>query len=126
MQIYFKLSISANQVLVFFLFPFSKKRKLVLRRILNVKGGISMAKPRPREQTYEFTDKPSYREWLIETVRAALPDGLELAASNYARSTASSYWLIKGYDDHDQVFWLTLRIATHRLWLQNAHQIEVL
>ena len=31
MQIYFKLSISANQVLVFFLFPFSKKRKLVLR-----------------------------------------------------------------------------------------------
>ncbi len=85
-----------------------------------------MAKPRPREQTYEFTDKPSYREWLIETVRAALPDGLELAASNYAHSTASSYWLIKGYDDHDQVFWLTLRIATHRLWLQNAHQIEVL
>jgi len=85
-----------------------------------------LAKPRPREQTYEFTDKPSYREWLIETVRAALPDGLEVAASNYARSTASSYWLIKGYDDHQQVYWITLRVATHRLWLQHAHQIEVL
>lgn len=51
---------------------------------------------------------------------------VELAASNYARSTASSYWLIKGYDEHQQVYWVTLRVATHRLWLQNAHQIEVL
>ncbi|MDN6091880.1 MAG: hypothetical protein L0I56_09075, partial [Lacticaseibacillus paracasei] len=85
-----------------------------------------MAKSRPREQAYEFTDKPSYREWLIETVRAALPDGLELAASNYARSTASSYWLIKGFDTQGQVYWITLRVATHPLWLRHAHQIEVL
>ena len=85
-----------------------------------------MAKSRPRDQAYEFTDKPSYREWLIETVRAALPDGLELAASNYARSTASSYWLIKGFDTQGQVYWITLRVATHPLWLRHAHQIEVL
>lgn len=86
-----------------------------------------MAKLRPNNGIYQFTTKAKYRQRLWQTVRDALPGNLKLVSSNYARSTASSYWLLRMVDDNGGIpSWITLRVATHELWLQHAQQIEVL
>ncbi len=83
-----------------------------------------MAKLRPSIPDFSFTTTLAYRTQLERTVQAALPDKIQLVARNFARSTASSYWLLKRDTVPQQ--WLTLRIATHEVWLVNAQQFELL
>lgn len=86
----------------------------------------ALAKLRPNNGKYQFTMDDAYRQRLQQTIIATLPAGVELVASNYARSTASSYWLLKIVAENGQTSWLTLRVATHELWLAHAQQVEVL
>ncbi|GAF41640.1 hypothetical protein JCM14202_3595 [Agrilactobacillus composti DSM 18527 = JCM 14202] len=64
------------------------------------------------------------RQALLEIVLAALPADMQLMGVNFARGSASSYWLL-----HQSVgtkhYWLTLRLATHPLWLAHARQLEL-
>lgn len=85
-----------------------------------------MAKLRTTQHIYEFTSKPGYHDKLARAVQAALPTGMTLSAGNYARSTASSYWLLRKRISNNRTIWLTLRVATHHGWLRNAEQSEVL
>jgi hypothetical protein len=85
-----------------------------------------MTNLRPTSGRFSFTTQADYRQHLRHLVLEALPVGVELVAANFARSTASSYWLLKKPNDKRRDDWLTLRIATHRLWLEHARQIEVL
>ena len=71
-----------------------------------------------------FNGKTPAQDQLINAVRAAIPDNLEIVAANFARTTHSSYWLLKSKSSIPN--WLTLRLATHPLWLKEAQQLEVL
>ncbi|MBO3091318.1 hypothetical protein J5F27_05200 [Schleiferilactobacillus harbinensis] len=55
-----------------------------------------------------------------------MPQGVQLVAANYARSSASSYWLLRWTSGAAMPpIWLTLRIATHPHWLTHVQQVEV-
>ncbi|MFD1125172.1 hypothetical protein ACFQ22_07375 [Lentilactobacillus raoultii] len=84
-----------------------------------------MAKLRPSLPDFSFTTMADYRRRLEQTVRWALPIGVNLVARNFARSTASSYWLLQKQSNWG-IQWLTLRIATHPVWLKQAQQLEIL
>lgn len=84
-----------------------------------------MAKIRPSIPNFSYTTTPAYRQRLEETVTQHLPAGATLVARNFARSTASSYWLLK-LNAKAPFTWITVRIATHQVWLQHAQQLEIL
>lgn len=84
-----------------------------------------MAKLRSSIPDFTFTTTPKYRTCLERTVSAALPPDVSLKARNFARSTASSYWLLQKTTSQGPE-WLTLRVATHPLWLENAQQLEII
>ncbi|MBU9789582.1 hypothetical protein KOM07_08550 [Lentilactobacillus sp. G22-6] len=85
-----------------------------------------MTKLRSNNDGFPFTARTDYRQHLQQLVASALPADFELAAANFARSTASSYWLIKKSNAKHSHDWITLRVATHPLWLAHAQQIEIL
>lgn len=84
-----------------------------------------MAKLRSSLPDFTFTTTVAYRRKLEQTVMTSLPGGVNLIARNFARSTASSYWLLQKQSNRG-LQWLTLRIATHPLWLKQAQQLEIL
>ncbi|WP_283680227.1 hypothetical protein [Lentilactobacillus sp. Marseille-Q4993] len=61
---------------------------------------------------------------MITEVKAGLLVNMQLVAVNFARSSNSSYWLIK-VEDNGVIKWLTLRIASHKSWLENARAVEI-
>ncbi|MFT8453755.1 MAG: hypothetical protein ABF708_07690, partial [Schleiferilactobacillus harbinensis] len=71
------------------------------------------------------TSTPAFHRALKAAVQAGLPQGVQLAAANYARSSASSYWLLRWSSAAMPPIWLTLRIATHPHWLTHVQQVEV-
>lgn len=71
------------------------------------------------------TSTPAFHRALKAAVQAGLPQGVQLAAANYARSSASSYWLLSWSSAAMPPIWLTLRIATHPHWLTHVQQVEV-
>ena len=71
------------------------------------------------------TSTPAFHRALKAAVQAGLPQGVQLAAANYARSSASSYWLLRWTSAAMPPIWLTLRIATHPHWLTHVQQVEV-
>ncbi|KRL12430.1 hypothetical protein [Schleiferilactobacillus perolens] len=71
------------------------------------------------------TSTPQFRQALQAAVQAGLPVGVQLVAANFARSSASSYWLLRWLSPDALPVWLTLRIATHPHWLTHVQQVEV-
>lgn len=84
-----------------------------------------MVKLRPSIPDFSFTTTPDYRNQLEKIVTDSMPVGIKLLARNFARSTASSYWLLRKTTKRGPQ-WLTLRIATHPVWLKHAQQLEIL
>ncbi|ERL64109.1 hypothetical protein [Schleiferilactobacillus shenzhenensis] len=71
------------------------------------------------------TRTPAFRQALRAAVLAGLPAGVQLVAANYARTSASSYWLLRWPNAAPEPTWLTLRIATHQHWLTHVQQVEI-
>ncbi len=67
---------------------------------------------------------PARRQALLASVLAALPGDMQLKGVNFARGSASSYWLLQ-QSVGNKPYWLTLRLATHPLWLAHAQQLEL-
>ncbi|WP_338209680.1 hypothetical protein [Lactiplantibacillus paraxiangfangensis] len=85
-----------------------------------------MAKRRITHDPHQFVSAADDRRRLQLAVQMALPTNAHVLARNFARSSASSYWLLM----LDQPYgltpnFLTLRIADHKLWLTNHDQLTV-
>ncbi|MFT8771973.1 MAG: hypothetical protein ABF494_04770 [Lacticaseibacillus paracasei] len=57
---------------------------------------------------------------LTKMVTASLPSTMHIAGINIARSSGSTYWLLRQSSQ-----WLTLRLATHPHWLRGVRQLQV-
>lgn len=71
-----------------------------------------------------YNGKNPFQNQLVKTVQACLDPEMEMVAVNFSKTTHSTYWLIQN-GEGKSTKWLTLRIAFHPLWLQNANQLEV-
>lgn len=85
-----------------------------------------MAKRRITHDPEQFVNTASDRRQLQLAVQTALPTNVHVLARNFARSSASSYWLLM-LDQPDTATpnFLTLRIADHTLWLTNHDQLTI-
>ncbi|BDZ29763.1 hypothetical protein RA086_01120 [Lactiplantibacillus sp. WILCCON 0030] len=85
-----------------------------------------MAKRRINHDPNQFVNTDAHRRQLQLAVQMALPTNVHILARNFARSSASSYWLLMlDQPDHSMPRFLTLRIADHTLWLSNHDQLAV-
>ncbi|MFB9769664.1 hypothetical protein [Lactiplantibacillus modestisalitolerans] len=85
-----------------------------------------MAKRRMTHDPHQFVNAADDRRRLQLAVQLALPTNAHVLARNFARSSASSYWLLMLDQPDSQVpDFLTLRIADHKLWLSNHEQLTI-
>ncbi|WP_137626250.1 hypothetical protein [Lactiplantibacillus pingfangensis] len=85
-----------------------------------------MAKRRINHDPNQFVNTDVHRRQLQLAVQTALPTNVHVLARNFARSSASSYWLLMlDSVSHSAPRFLTLRIADHSLWLSNHDQLAV-
>lgn len=85
-----------------------------------------MAKRRITHDPDQFVNAADDRRRLQVAVQTALPTNVHVLARNFARSSASSYWLLMLDQARGQrPAFLTLRIADHTLWLTNHDQLTV-
>ncbi|ETY75548.1 hypothetical protein LFAB_01300 [Lactiplantibacillus fabifermentans T30PCM01] len=84
-----------------------------------------MAKRRIAHDPQQFVNTAADRRQLQLAVQTALPTNAHVLARNFARSSASSYWLLMLDQPHATPNFLTLRIADHTLWLANHEQLAV-
>lgn len=85
-----------------------------------------MAKRRITHDPHQFVNTAADRRRLQLAVQLALPTNAHVLARNFARSSASSYWLLMlTQPNHATPRFLTLRIADHLLWLTNHDQLAI-
>lgn len=85
-----------------------------------------MAKRRITHDPHQFVNTAADRRRLQLAVQMALPMNAHVLARNFARSSASSYWLLMLDQPHGGApAFLTLRIADHTLWLSNHDQLTI-
>jgi len=85
-----------------------------------------MAKRRIIHDPQQFVNTEIARRRLQLAVQLALPTNVHVLARNFARSSASSYWLLKLDQPQSAIpRFLTLRIADHLLWLSNHDQLAL-
>ncbi|WP_370447971.1 hypothetical protein [Lactobacillus sp. CBA3606] len=85
-----------------------------------------LAKWRTTQTSQPFINTASHRRQLQLAVQTALPATVHILARNFARSSASSYWLLMLDQPAPQAArFLTLRLADHPLWLTNHDQLAL-
>ncbi|QBX95801.1 hypothetical protein [Lactiplantibacillus plantarum] len=85
-----------------------------------------MAKRRITHDPHQFVNTATDRRRLQLAVQLALPTCAHVLARNFARSSASSYWLLMLKTPGAAApRFLTLRIADHLLWLTNHDQLTI-
>lgn len=85
-----------------------------------------MANRRTTHDPHQFINTADHRRQLQLAVQVALPANAHVLARNFARSSASSYWLLMLDQPAGQApRFLTLRIADHTLWLANHDQLAI-
>jgi len=85
-----------------------------------------MAKQRTTHDPQQFVNTATDRRQLQLAVQLALPTNVHVLARNFARSSASSYWLLMIQQPAAIApRFLTLRIADHTLWLSNHDQLAI-
>jgi len=103
----------------------------VLLKLAYTLGSLSeevmvMANRRTTHNPNQFINTAQHRRQLQLAVQTALPTNVHVLARNFARSSASSYWLLMlDQPNHAAPRFLTLRIADHTLWLTNHDQLTL-
>ncbi|MDN6639575.1 MAG: hypothetical protein L0L10_02215 [Tetragenococcus sp.] len=65
------------------------------------------------------------QKYIVTTLKKELPSTVSLLAYNISKTDMSVYNLLCQTENETQNKWMTLRIADHPLWLENAQQVSL-
>ncbi|SHE71356.1 hypothetical protein SAMN02745249_00995 [Atopostipes suicloacalis DSM 15692] len=74
---------------------------------------------------YYLDSRKLMEKQLINKLKQSLPPSVKLIAYNYSHAGTSLYALLQRKQQAKTLEWLTLRLADHPLWLENAQQLFI-